>query len=119
MNALVCDQALDVGGHRLRLRTVVGAPPERNLASGGRRLEHVDRQHRGGRAYNELGAAVRSRQHNHARPRRLERVDRLLAGATQAPERLRGIARNGGGLTANGSSEARKREIELLRVVDQ
>ena len=96
VDALARDQALDVGRHRLRLRALVGAAPELDLAAGGspgaRRppsAQAAGREHALGTAQAALEPIDRPRPRRGSRAARLRRRGSAAAPGPGSPATVR------------------------------
>ncbi len=109
-HALTHDQPLDVGRHRLGLGALVRAAPERHFALRRRRLARERRAHRG------RGGP----QHPAWQPQALlerDHVREILAPhAASSPRR---VGRGGQTRSRHGSGQGRRRQFEVVRVVDE
>ena len=127
-DVLARDQPLDLGRHRLRLRALGRAAPERDLAAGlavqllldpvGRR-----RDDRAGGAQDLLARAQRLLEPHHRRRRPLgaEVVHVLRRGAAEAVDRLV-VVGGGGDVAVPGHEQPQQqalREARVLQLVDQ
>ena len=117
-------QPLDLGRHRLRLRALVGTAPHLHLAGLGRRrgrprVQAGQRQCRLGGPPDGLRTAASGVELDRQLVVAGERVQPRRAGGAKAAQSAVGVAGHGQAGCPDLAGERRRREVELLGVVDQ